>query len=88
MSTISVTERIEAPAARVFAIATDLRNATAVLSQVQSVETLEGPDAPLAVGTRFRETRVMFGREATETMTVTDLRDFGSDRTTDSQEAS
>ena len=38
------------------------------MSGVDSIERLSGPD--FGVGTRWRETRTMFGREATEEMEV------------------
>ena len=60
---------IAVPAERAFAAMTDFANAPQRISGIKRVELLT--DGPPRVGTRFRETRVMFGREATETMEVT-----------------
>jgi len=69
MAEISVKKRIEASPERVFALATDFENAARRLRGIKKLELLS--DGPLGVGTRFRETRVMFNREATEEMEVT-----------------
>lgn len=70
-SVLKIEHKCAAPPERVFAVATDFANMTDHLSGVTKVEMLTG--GPVAVGTRFRETRVMFGKEATEEMTVTAL---------------
>jgi uncharacterized protein YndB with AHSA1/START domain len=67
---IEVSRHVAAPASRVWDVITDLGGSPEVLASVTRIELLEGPD-PLEVGTRWRETRSMFGREATEEMTVT-----------------
>jgi uncharacterized membrane protein len=77
MPTIECTEKIDAPVEEVFRRAIDLRNAPQWASQIKKIEVLT--DGPIRKGTRFRETRVMFGREATEEMEVTSVnepRDF------------
>jgi hypothetical protein len=66
---ITLTRHVAAPPEKVFAVASDFRNAAGRLRGITKMELLT--DGPVGVGTRFRETRVMFGREATETMTVT-----------------
>ena len=64
-----VVERfIEAPPDAVFSTAIDITNWPRFISGVQSVELLT--PGPVAAGTRFRETRSMFGREASEDMTL------------------
>ncbi len=62
---------IRASVRRVFDVFTDLDRAAERLSGVTAVEVVEGPGLPLAVGTKWKETRVMMGKEATETMWVT-----------------
>ena len=62
---------IDAPAARVFAISSDFENAASRVSGIQSVEVLT--DGPVGIGTRFKETRVIFKREATEEMEVVEF---------------
>lgn len=50
---------------------TDLDNAESVLSGVQKIERLDMTG--YETGTRWRETRVMFGKSATEEMWVTEV---------------
>ncbi len=66
-----ITRRIEKPVEEVFQVFTDLARAPERVQGIESLELLT--DGPMRVGTRFRETRKMFGREATEEMTVTAL---------------
>ncbi|MDX1643977.1 MAG: SRPBCC family protein [Thermoanaerobaculia bacterium] len=63
---------IEAPVDEVFAVFTDLDSAQRNVTGITAIEVLEGPPR-LAVGTRWRETRPFFGKEATEEMWVTAL---------------
>lgn len=69
---IDVTQDIAAPADRVWAIITDLENSPTVISGIDSVDILGGPDG-FGIGTRWRETRTMFGRQATEEMEISEL---------------
>ncbi|MEU8570024.1 SRPBCC family protein [Streptomyces pathocidini] len=65
-----VVERwIGAPVEKVWEALTDLESAPRVLSGVQSIEVLT--PGPFGEGTRWRETRKMLGRTATEEMYVT-----------------
>lgn len=66
MPSITVSRTIEAPAADVFDASTDVRAWADVVPAITKIEVLT--DGPVGVGTRFRETRTMFGREATEEM--------------------
>jgi uncharacterized protein YndB with AHSA1/START domain len=66
---LSVQRSIAAPPETVWAVFTDLGKAVERLSAVEAVDILT--DGPFGVGTRWRETRTMFGREATEEMEVT-----------------
>lgn len=68
MSEIVVSRTIEASPERVWEVVTDLDHAHETLSGVVSVQRMT--DGPYAVGTRWQETRKMFGREATEEMWV------------------
>ncbi|MGW5075187.1 SRPBCC family protein [Rhodococcus sp. NPDC004095] len=63
---IRLTRQVAATPERVWAVLTDLDAAEATLSGVTRVERVEG--AGYDVGTRWRETRRMFGKEATEEM--------------------
>lgn len=67
----SVTQHIEVPPERVFRTMTDLEGAAAWMPDLIAVERLD--DGPLAVGSEWRESRRMFGKEATEHFEVTGL---------------
>jgi hypothetical protein len=69
MAGITIKKHIQAPAGRVFAAATDFARAPEIIRSIRKVEMLT--DGPLRVGTRFRETRILFSREATEELEVT-----------------
>jgi hypothetical protein len=61
---------IRADRKRVFEVFCDLDNAAANVSAITRIEVLAGP-TQLDLGTTWRETRTMFGKEATEEMRVT-----------------
>lgn len=68
MSTIVIVEHIDAPVERVYAVFTDFEH---VQHRVDGIERLELlTEEPVGVGTRFRETRIFHGREATETIEI------------------
>jgi hypothetical protein len=60
---------VNAAPERVFEIASDFEGAAGTVAAITKTELLT--DGPVRVGTRFRETRTMFNREATEEMEVT-----------------
>ena len=64
----TIKKHFEAPPERVFEVCTDLRNAARHINGIKKLEVLG--DGPIGVGTRFRETRVMFKRECTEEMEI------------------
>ncbi|MEV6651847.1 SRPBCC family protein [Streptomyces sp. NPDC051219] len=66
---VTVERRLSVSADRAWEALTDLQGMPAVLTGVESVEVLT--PGPFAVGTRWRETRRMFGKQATEEMSVT-----------------
>jgi carbon monoxide dehydrogenase subunit G len=66
---VVVQRRIAAGQDAVWAALTDLAGMERVLSGVSKVEVLT--QGPFGVGTRWRETRRMFGKDATEEMWVT-----------------
>ena len=66
---IEVSRQINAPLDQVFEAFTDLANAPERISGIVSVELLT--DGPMREGTRWKETRKMMGKEATETMWIT-----------------
>lgn len=71
MGVFSIRRTIAAPPERVFALATDFARLPQVMPAILRVEVLT--PGPIGVGTRIRETRRMFGREASEVMTLAEL---------------
>ncbi|WP_424981086.1 SRPBCC family protein [Maritalea sp. S77] len=71
MPTITVSEQFNCPPETAFAVITDFENLADFIDGVVKVKLLT--DGPLAIGTRFRETRVILGREAEEEMEVIEL---------------
>lgn len=69
MARFTTTKNINASPDHVFEVFSDLRGAADRISAIKRMEVLT--DGPVGVGTRFRETRIMFKREATEEMEVT-----------------
>lgn len=67
MSTIIVDTHINAPVERVYAVLTDLDRWPETIQAITRIERLG--DGPVTSGTSFKETRVMCGKEHTETMT-------------------
>lgn len=70
MPQIVVSREVEAPAGHVWAILTDLERSPQVISAIAEIERVDDGEG-FGVGTRWRETRHMFGRGATEVMQVT-----------------
>ena len=69
MKPIRVERSVSAPPERVWAIVTDLERSPTVIEGIDRVERLDG-GAGFGVGTRWRETRTIFGKEATEVMEI------------------
>ncbi len=72
MRTVIVSREVEAPTDVIWTIMTDLEGSEETISAIQSVEILSGGD-DFGIGTRWRETRTMFGKQATEVMWVTEV---------------
>ncbi len=68
---MSVSTDIQASPEAVWKIVSDIENAAATIRGITKVEVLEPATGPSLVGFKWRETRVMFGKEATEVMWVT-----------------
>ena len=62
---------IKAPRQRVFGQAIDVANWDKIVTAIEKIEILT--PGPIGVGTRFRETRKMFGQEASEEMTFAEF---------------
>lgn len=68
--TVAATSRpIAAPAEVVWELITNIAEAPAFLAAVTAIETFDD-GRPFGVGTRWRETRLVFGRPSTQTMEV------------------
>jgi carbon monoxide dehydrogenase subunit G len=69
MATFALSKKIDAPPAAVFNVFSDLANAAGRIKAITKIEVI--PPGPVGVGTRFKETRMMFGKECTEEMEIT-----------------
>ncbi len=69
MAGIQMSTTIAASLDRVFAVFSDLPHAAERIRGIKRLEILT--PGPIRAGTRWRETRVLFGKEATEEMTLT-----------------
>jgi hypothetical protein len=67
--TVTVTEEINAPVAAVWNLVTDIDRWTNTISGIVAVEVVERPESGI-VGLKWRETRMLFGKEAVETMWI------------------
>ncbi len=65
---------INVPKEAVWKVITDIENASQTISGIEQVEVLEEPENGL-VGLKWRETRTLFGKTATEEMWITDAAD-------------
>lgn len=70
MMDMVVSREVGASPERVWEVVTDLRGAADRISAISQIEIVNGSDE-FGVGTTWRETRQMFGRETTEVMEVT-----------------
>ena len=64
MAKIAVSHRYDAPISRVFEVYCDIEHCDQNISAITKVEPLT--DGPFGVGYRWRETRLMFKKEATD----------------------
>ena len=71
---ISVDTEINSSKDKVWTVITDFENSPNVISGIVGLEVLEKPESGL-VGFKWKETRKMFGKEADETMWITDCED-------------
>jgi carbon monoxide dehydrogenase subunit G len=71
MPTLTVSETVEAPVDTVFERCSDVTRWAETVSGINKIEVLT--EGPVGDGFTFRETRTMFGREATEEMTFAEF---------------
>jgi uncharacterized membrane protein len=69
MKDVEVRRHVAAPVEQVWAVVTDLAGSPQVVRGIDAVQVLTPGE--FGVGTRWRETRTMLGRSATEEMTIT-----------------
>lgn len=67
----SVNVIIRAPLANVWSAITNIASAKEMVSAIAKIEILDSPADESLIGFRWRETRIMFGKEATEIMEIT-----------------
>lgn len=68
---LTVTTPIDAPREAIWQTITDIEHAAERISGIEELEVLERPASGL-VGLKWKETRTMFGKTATEVMWITD----------------
>jgi Polyketide cyclase / dehydrase and lipid transport len=68
MTGFTVTKHVATPVEVVFDVASDLAHAAEHVLGIEKIELLT--PGPVGVGTKWRETRRMMGREATETLEI------------------
>ncbi len=68
---LSVNVDIEKPIKEVWKAITDFKNCTSYIKSIIKLDIIEEPKGTL-IGFKWKETRMMFGKEATETMWITD----------------
>jgi len=68
---LSESIEIRKPLEEIWSVITDFKNCPNFIEGIVNVEIIEQPEDTL-VGFKWKETRVMFGKEATETMWITE----------------
>lgn len=68
---VSTSIKISKPKENVWKAITDIENSAGMISSIISIDVLEKPEVGF-LGFKWKETRKMFGKEATEIMWVTD----------------
>ncbi len=71
---VSTSIEIAKPKVIVWTAITDIENSAKMISSIISIELLQKPDNGL-VGLKWQETRKMFGKEASETMWITEAQE-------------
>lgn len=68
---LSVSLEIEKPVEDVWKVITDFKNCSNYITSINKLEVIDEPEDTL-IGFKWKETRMMFGKEAIETMWITD----------------
>ena len=72
MAQITVSHDIAADPAAVWSIVVDIDNWVDTIEAIETIERLDDSEG-FGLGTKWRETRIMFGKSATEVMEVTEF---------------
>ena len=83
MIRIPIAVTVKAPPSVVWSLITDIEGAPDTISGIDRIEVLERP-AEGILGLRWRETRTLYGKSATETMWITEV-DEGSSYATEAR---
>ncbi len=70
---VAVSVDIDAPTQPVWDVISDIENCMDTISAINALEIIEPAKGPSIMGLKWKETRTMFGKEASETMWITDL---------------
>lgn len=68
--TITVSEEIDAPREKIWNLITDIDTWADTIDGITSIDVIHKPESGV-VGLKWKETRVLFGKEAVETMWIT-----------------
>ena len=68
---ITIDIEIKAPKEKVWKVITDIENSANTISGIDKIEILDKPKDTM-VGLKWKETRTIFGKSATETMWITE----------------
>jgi len=71
MARFTISKLVKGSPEHVFDVFTDIEKSAERVSGIEKIEVLT--EGPVGKGTRFRETRIMFKREATEEMEITEF---------------
>lgn len=77
---IKVETKIDGPREAVWKVITDIENSERTITGIEKIEILDRPVSGLR-GLKWRETRTLFGRTATEVMWITDVEENRSYKT-------
>ncbi len=69
---VTVETDIQAPPEAVWRVVSDIENAAETIEAIEEIDILDHPTGPSITNLKWRETRTMFGKQATEVMWVTD----------------
>jgi len=72
--TVTISEFINAPRQAVFNLFADFENAAKNIASIEKMEFVEGDPTQPGEGLKWKETRTVFGKEATETMWIAEIR--------------